>query len=99
MNLPIQAKPVYRQGAGMAAPSGGVTPSDYSTCVGASVGPNGVCFKLPVIGNKCIPIKVPVGASVRACGKVCTHWGIPTGIGAYVTVNGNRVWSQNVGWC
>lgn len=103
MNLPNQSAPVQRQGtASVSASSNNFGTSDYSECVGASVNSGGqVCFTLPVVGSICVPVSTPIpqGASVQACGNICTVFGIPTGISVSVTALGIQVYSNSWGYC
>ena len=100
MNLPNQQAPVSRHGHATLSPPG-ITPSDYSLgCVGASTrSGNRICASLPLIGTVCIksPIPVPSGASVKACAKAITTWGIPRKVCVNFEVQGRTVASKCVG--
>jgi hypothetical protein len=55
-----------------------------------------LCVDVPIIGTKCItiPLPIPVGGSLKACGETCGSW-IPTGvkISLYVGTDPNPIWS------
>jgi hypothetical protein len=76
-------------------------PSDYNLgCVGGSTRRgNRICVRFPLIGTKCIksPIPIPSGASVNACAKVKTSWGIPRKVCINFKVLGSTVTSQCFG--
>lgn len=98
MNLPIQSAPVQR-GAQAVSLDSGLMPS--STCVSVSVGPSGICLNLPVVGNVCIPVSIPVpiGTVAQACIDVCTKFGIPTGACVTVTALGKQIAQECFGLC
>ncbi|WP_417525495.1 hypothetical protein [Marinovum sp.] len=71
-------------------------------CIEVKVGNHKICLKLPLgIGTVClpIPINVPNGTAAKACLKICTTFGIPTGIKVTVTVAGVEILSKTFGKC
>lgn len=77
--------------------SAGVQALNLQACVSASYDPttNKICFSFPIIGQICFPspISIPVGATLKVCGDLCTSWGIPTGLKITLYLNDNSVWS------
>src|SRR5471032_1830 len=74
----------------------GVLALDVSACVSASYDGSKICLTFPIIGNICFnaPINIPVGAVLKACGTVCTKWGvIPEGLKITLYLNNNPVWN------
>jgi hypothetical protein len=67
-------------------------------CAAASTQPgNKVCFTAPVFGSLCItlPIPIPAGASVKACGETCGSF-IPTGLKVTIYLNNAPVFTKVV---
>lgn len=77
--------------------SAGVQALNLQACVSASYDPttNKICFSFPIIGQICFPspISIPIGATLKVCGDLCTSWGIPTGLKITLYLNNNPVWS------
>lgn len=60
-------------------------------CVSVTVNGNKICVNLPLnLGGIClpIPISIPNGTVAQACIRICTTWGLPTGVRLTVTVGG-----------
>ena len=63
-------------------------------CISVTVNNNKVCVKLPLgLGEVCLPIPftIPNGTVAEACIRVCTTWGIPTGVKLTVSVAGHVI--------
>lgn len=77
--------------------SAGVQALNLQACVSASYDPktNKICFNFPIIGQICFPspINIPIGATLKVCGDVCTSWGFPKGLKITLYLNNNPVWS------
>jgi hypothetical protein len=74
----------------------------HSQCIAVTVEKGKVCLSLPLgFGKVClpIPIKFPDGTAAQACLKICTTWGVPTGIKVSVEIAGITVVSQTYGKC
>lgn len=60
-------------------------------CVSIAVEGNKVCVNLPLgLGKICLPmpVTIPNGTLAQACIRVCTTWGIPTGVRLTISVGG-----------
>jgi len=70
-------------------------------CITVEVADGRICLNLPIIKKKvCLPIPgVPNGTAAKACLKVCTILGLPTGVCVTVTVLGKTVVQQCFGKC
>lgn len=71
-------------------------------CVKVTVEDHKVCLDLPLgLGKHCIsiPVSIPDGSVGEACLKICTTWGIPTGVEVSVIIGGVTVVSQKFGKC
>ena len=71
-------------------------------CISITVEDHKVCINLPLgFGKHCIsiPVNIPNGTAGKACLKICTTWGIPTGIKVSVEIGGITVVSQTFGKC
>jgi hypothetical protein len=71
-------------------------------CISVTVENNKVCLNLPLgFGKVClpIPVSIPNGTAAKACLKICTTWGIPTGIKVTVEVGGIVIVSKTFGKC
>lgn len=82
--------------------SASVTASFLAECISVSVKNNEICLNLPLgIGSVCIPVPdwVPEGEAAQACLRICTTWGIPTGVRVSVIIAGITVVDQTFGRC
>lgn len=71
-------------------------------CISVTVEDHKVCLNLPLgFGKVCLPIPISIGegTAAEACIDICTTWGVPTGVKAYVKVAGVTVASQSFGKC
>lgn len=71
-------------------------------CISVTVEDNKICIDLPLgLGKHCIsiPVNVPNGTAAQACLKICTTFGIPTGVEVSVIVAGVTIVSQKFGKC
>lgn len=79
----------------------GVDAAQIKACVSATYDPTTkkLCFKLPIIGQFCItlPIPVPFGADLKVCAQTCGI--ILRGAKVTVYLNGNAIYSTTVGKC
>lgn len=68
-------------------------------CISATVSGGQVCVSLPIVGNVCLPIPLPLpdGTSVQACFSICFTVFIPTGVELTVSYNGNVIIQQSFG--
>lgn len=72
------------------------------TCIEVTVENGKVCLNLPIVNKKvCLPIPpfIPNGTAAKACLKICTTWGVPTGVCVTVSALGKTVVSQCFGAC
>ena len=61
-----------------------------------------ICFDLPLgIGKKCIrlPIRFPDSTVAKACLRICSRWGIPTGVEVSVSIKGETIVRKVFGLC
>ncbi len=92
MRIPKQSKPVQRSYSYKTQLNvAGVSQS--ATCIGIRTANNRVCLRLPVVGNVCLrlPIPVPSGTLAQGCISVCKTWGVPTGACLSVRVAGRQI--------
>jgi hypothetical protein len=71
-------------------------------CVKVTVEDHKVCVELPLgLGKHCIsiPVSIPDGTAGQACLRICTTWGIPTGVEVSVVIGGITIVSQKFGKC
>ena len=71
-------------------------------CISVKVEDGEICLELPFgFGNVCLPLPIdpPNGTVGEACLKICTTFGIPTGIKVTVTIGGSVVVEQSFGVC
>lgn len=71
-------------------------------CVSVTIEDHKICVNLPLgFGKHCIsiPVNIPNGTAGKACLKICTTWGIPTGVEVNVVVGGVTIISQKFGKC
>jgi hypothetical protein len=75
-----------------------LTALQLQVCVSASYNPttNKICFTVPIYGHLCItpPIKVPVGATLKACAQTCGI--IPHGLKVTIYLNNTVIYSGTV---
>ena len=74
----------------------------HAQCIAVTIEDHKVCIDLPLgFGKHCIsiPVNIPNGTAGKACLKICTTWGIPTGIKVTVEVAGITIVSQTFGKC
>ncbi|MCU9838328.1 hypothetical protein OEZ49_11170 [Ruegeria sp. WL0004] len=72
------------------------------TCISVTVEDNKVCVKIPIVNQKVcfpIPVSIPNGTAAKACIKICTTFGIPTGACVTITALGIQVIHQCFGKC
>ncbi len=104
MRIPKQSKPVERTYS-YKAQLNSTGLSQSATCVSIRTANNRVCLRLPVVGNVCLPIPIPVpsGTLARGCVSVCTKRigfiKIPTGACLSVSVAGRQVARKCFGLC
>jgi hypothetical protein len=104
MRIPKQSKPVDRSYSYRAhINNDGLTQS--ATCVTVGTAGGRVCLRLPVVGNVCLPLPIPVpsGTLARACVSVCTKgfgpFKAPTGACLAVSVAGRQIARKCFGLC
>ena len=70
-------------------------------CVELTLKNRKACLKLPLnIGKICIPVPIDYdGKAARACLKICTTWGIPSGVVVTVSVGGIVIVKKSFGKC
>ncbi len=74
----------------------------HAECVKVVVDDHRICLDLPLgLGKHCIslPVSVPDGTAGEACLRLCTTWGIPTGVEVSVVIGGITIVSQKFGKC
>lgn len=72
------------------------------TCISVTVENHSVCLNLPIIDKKIcfpIPVSVPNGTAAKACLKICTTIGIPTGVCVTISALGMQIVHQCFGKC
>jgi hypothetical protein len=70
-------------------------------CITLTIGNGKVCLNLPLgLGKVCIPVPISYNGKVAsACLKICTKWGIPTGVKITISVGGVIIVSKKIGKC
>jgi hypothetical protein len=71
-------------------------------CISVKVKDGKVCINLPLgLGKTCIgiPRRIPNGTAAEACLKICSKFGIPTGVKVTISIGGKEVVSQTFGKC
>ncbi|MCB1310495.1 MAG: hypothetical protein KDK29_00770 [Sedimentitalea sp.] len=71
-------------------------------CISVTVENSKVCLSLPIINQKIcfpIPISIPDGTAAKACLKICTTFGFPTGVCVSISALGTQVIHQCFGNC
>lgn len=72
------------------------------TCIEVTVEDGKICLKLPIVNRDiCIPIPdfIPNGTVAKACLKICTTFGIPTGACVTITALDRTIANQCFGKC
>lgn len=75
--------------------------STLAECISLTVGNGQVCLELPLgLGSVCLPIPVsfPNGTAAQACLRICTTFGVPTGVCVQVVIAGVSVVEQCFGF-
>ena len=92
MRVPKQSKPVERS-YNYKAQLNATGVSQSASCVSLRIVNRRVCLRLPVVGNVCLPIPIPVpsGTLAQGCASVCKTWGIPTGACLSVRIGGRQI--------
>ena len=70
-------------------------------CIELTIKNRRVCLKLPLgIGKICIPVPISYdGKLAKACLRICTTWGIPTGVKVSVSAGGVVIVQKTFGKC
>ena len=71
-------------------------------CISVTVQNGRVCLNLPLgIGSVCLPVPsvIPNGTAAQACIRICSIFGIPTGLTLTVSVAGNVIVQKTFGKC
>ncbi|KIC41559.1 hypothetical protein RA27_09985 [Ruegeria sp. ANG-R] len=72
------------------------------TCISVTVEDGKICLTIPIVDKKiCFPIppSIPNGTAAKACVKICTTLGFPTGACVTITALGIQVVHQCFGKC